>query len=44
MRTWPEMQYVPKDQLAQWVESKKKLIAGATPAGACAVPGGPRRV
>jgi imidazolonepropionase-like amidohydrolase len=32
MTTWPEMQYVPKDQLAQWVESKKKLIAGATPA------------
>jgi imidazolonepropionase-like amidohydrolase len=23
---------VPKDQLAQWVESKKKLMAGATPA------------
>jgi imidazolonepropionase-like amidohydrolase len=32
MTTWPEMQYVPRDQLAQWVESKKKLIAGATPA------------
>jgi imidazolonepropionase-like amidohydrolase len=32
MTTWPEMQYVPKDQLVQWVESKKKLISGATPA------------
>ena len=32
MRSWPEMQYVPKDQLAQWVENKKKIAAGATPA------------
>jgi hypothetical protein len=32
MRAWPEMQYVPQDQLAQWVESKTKLMAGATPA------------
>lgn len=31
MRAWPEMQYVPQDQLAQWVENKKKLMAGATP-------------
>ena len=32
MRTWPEMQYVPRDQLAQWVENKKKLAADATSA------------
>ncbi len=32
MTTWPEMQYVPKTQLAEWVENKKKLAAGATPA------------
>ncbi len=32
MRAWAEMQYVPKDQLSQWVESKKKLMAGSTPA------------
>jgi imidazolonepropionase-like amidohydrolase len=32
MRAWPEMQYVPKDQMDQWVESKRKLMAGATPA------------
>jgi imidazolonepropionase-like amidohydrolase len=32
MRTWPEMQYVSRNQLAQWVENKKKLAADATPA------------
>jgi imidazolonepropionase-like amidohydrolase len=32
MKTWPEMQYVPQDQLAQWVESKKKMTAGVTAA------------
>ena len=32
MRAWAEMQYVPKDQLSQWVENKKKLMAGSTPA------------
>jgi imidazolonepropionase-like amidohydrolase len=31
MTTWPEMQYVPRAQLTQWVENKKKLMAGATP-------------
>jgi imidazolonepropionase-like amidohydrolase len=32
MKTWPEMQYVPKDELAKWVESKKKMTSGVTPA------------
>jgi imidazolonepropionase-like amidohydrolase len=31
MKTWPEMQYVPKDELAKWVESKKKMTSGVTP-------------
>jgi imidazolonepropionase-like amidohydrolase len=31
MAAWPEMQYVPKDQLAQWTEMKKKITANVTP-------------
>jgi imidazolonepropionase-like amidohydrolase len=32
MKTWPEMQYVPQAQLAEWVASKKELAGSATPA------------
>jgi imidazolonepropionase-like amidohydrolase len=32
MTTWPEMQYVSKDTLQQWVASKQKILAGGTPA------------
>ena len=33
MTTWPEMQYVPKDTLDDWVATKKKMLAGdSTPA------------
>jgi imidazolonepropionase-like amidohydrolase len=32
MTTWPEMRYVPKETLAQWVASKKKILTGGTPA------------
>jgi imidazolonepropionase-like amidohydrolase len=33
MAGWPEMQYVAKDQLAQWIETKKKITANASPDG-----------
>ena len=33
MTTWPEMQYVSKDTLDEWVATKKKLlVGGSTPA------------
>ena len=33
MTTWPEMQYVSKDTLDEWVATKKKMLAdGTTPA------------
>jgi imidazolonepropionase-like amidohydrolase len=32
MTAWPEMQYVSKNQLAEWVAGKRKIIAGATAA------------
>ena len=32
MTKWPEMQYVDRETLAQWVASKQKILAGGTPA------------
>lgn len=31
MAAWPEMRYVPESQVAQWIEQKRKIAAGAAP-------------